>query len=345
MDLFSNRDLGLQPYRRLLIADSTQWQIHSSLRRSFRGFGGSSSKAACKLQTILEPASGKIVLLDYGRATLPDQGYSKKMPKLLSPRDLLLFDLGYYSIKVFESIQRRKAFFIIPIYHHCIVRKKSDETPVSVASLLSTWKYPIHDAQLAVGAERSMNLRLVASKVCQQKANSRRRKLREDYRRQRAGQPTAKRLEFCDWNVLITNMPASQLDANRILNLYRTRWQIEIFFRDLKSLLRLDYCNTSKKERFQAQLLATLFIAALLFLISSRSNPDPYPNKHEVSFNKLIKRFAEVASTFSVLILKQTHQSFLDAVRLIQKLIRISIKLHQPSRQTPLQIFRSCALS
>jgi len=343
--LSTDAALNFKPFGRLLVADSTQWQIHSALTRYFRGSGGSGSTAACKLQTIIEPRSGKLLLLDYGRATLPDQGYSKKLPRILSPNDLLLFDLGYYSAKVFQSIQSRKAFFIIPIYHHAVVRKEYNDTPFSVASLLSTLKNPIHDAQLLIGHDQRIKLRLIAAKVSPLKANSRRKKLRQDYRRRRAGQPKAKRLQFCDWNALITNIPSSKLNAAQILGLYQTRWQIEIFFRDVKSLLRLDYCNTSKKERFLVQLHATLFLAALLFFISSRSNLS-FPSKmlHEISFNKFLKRFAEAASPFSQSILKQTKLSFRNAARLLKKLIRLSIKFHQPSRQTPLQILKSCGL-
>jgi hypothetical protein len=347
MFLFSNQQsLYPKPFRRLLLADSTQWQIHSALTRSFRGSGGSASTAACKLQTIIEPRSGKLLLLDYGKATLPDQGYSKKLPKILSAGDLLLFDLGYYSAKVFQSIHRRKAFFIIPIYHHATVRKQKDQTPCSIASLLSTLKGPFHDAQLFIGSDQLINLRLVAAKVSPEKANSRRRKLRQDYRRRRAGLPTTKRLQFCDWTVLITNIPSSQLIPTQILALYQTRWQIEIFFRDLKSLLKLDFCNTSNKERFLAQLHATLFLAALLFFISSQSNL-AFPSKmlHEISFNKFLKRFAETASSFSQFIAKQTKSSFLNAALLLRKILRLSIKLHQPSRQTPLQILKNCGLS
>lgn len=92
--------------------------------------------AACKLQTVIEAVSGKILLFDYHRATLPDQGYSKKFIKLLQPLDLILFDLGYYSLKVFNKIAAQKAFFICPIYYHASIKGLSAKGSSSIAALL-----------------------------------------------------------------------------------------------------------------------------------------------------------------------------------------------------------------
>jgi transposase len=331
-------------FSRVLIADSTQWQIHSSLARWFRGAGGAASKAICKLQTVIEVKTGKLLLCDYVRGTFPDQGYSKQIPKILSSRDLILFDLGYYSVKVFKHIERRKAFFIIPVYYHASL--KTAQSCSSAAALLKTSKTPIVDLQLTVGSQESMKLRLVAAKVSTQKANRLRRKLREDYRRMRSGEPSEERLQFCNWTALITNVETSQLTTQQVIDLYATRWQIEIFFRDAKSLLKLDSCSTSSRERFETQLLATLFVAALLFFVYGRFNHKTRKYKGpELSLDKLIKRFSECASQFCLSILTQTRRSFLKAAHLIKKLLRNSIKFHQPSRNTPLQILENCGLS
>ena len=343
--LAASETLTTNCFGRLLVADSTQWQVHSALKRWYKGSGGSASKAACKLQTIIEPRSGKLLLMDYGKATRPDQGYSKNIPKLLLAGDLILFDLGYYCVKVFRRIQHRKAFFIIPIYYNAIVRKEFNSASCSVASFLSKVNNEIQDCQLMIGSSEHMNVRLVATKISLQKANAHRRKLREDYRRQRSGQPTEQRLQFCDWTVLITNVPCSQLNTKQVVDLYRTRWQIEIFFRDVKSLLKLDCCKTSNKERFQAQLLAILFVAALLFFVSGRFNKMLHPIHQESSLDKLFKRFGEFASSFSGLILQQSNSSLRQAAQLLLRFNRNAIKFHQPTRETPLQLMKSCGLS
>jgi len=133
----------------------------------------------------------------------------------------------------------------------------------------------------------------------------------------------------------------SEMSTQQIIDTYRTRWQIEIFFRDAKSHLRLNASSTSKRERFEVQLLAVLFIAALLFFIHGRFN-DRSLYDRELSLEKLIKRYAESASALYQCLVKQRFEAL---ARLVEKLLRNSIKFHQPSRQTPRQVMRQCYLS
>lgn len=328
-------------FRRVLVADSTQWPINKALKRWFRGFGGGASKAACKLQTVIEAASGKILLFDYHRATLPDQGYSRKLLRFLRPSDLILFDLGYYSVRVFKTIAKLNAFFISPIYYHATVKKQSRKDSSSIAAFLQKSRTRLIDSELVVGSKESMALRVVALRNSAKKAGQLRRKLRKDCRRQRRGQPTKERLQFCDWTTLITNIPTSQMSAQNIIDAYRTRWQIEIFFRDAKSQLRLNASSTTKRERFEVQLLAVLFVAALLFFIQGRFNVHR-PDGPELSLEKLIKRYAQYASELYQRLINQTFDML---GTFLEKLLRNSIKFHQPSRQTPRQIMKKCCLS
>ena len=254
-------------------------------------------------------------------------------------------DLGYYALKVFKMIQQKKAFFIIPIYYNAIVRKLSAHSgKTSVSGLVKTFSDPLIDMQLMVGSEHPMQLRLIALKLSPEKAASLHRKVKEDYRK-KGNQPPKERLQWCDWTVLITNIPPDLfLNAQQILNLYRTRWQIEIFFRDAKSLLRINVCRSGKKSRFEAELLGTLFLASLLFFLYGCMN-NRTRQKKESSFDKLIKRFRDLARPFFSLLLLQTQQALKRAVDLLLRLVHNSLKFHQPTRKTPREILISCGLA
>lgn len=331
-------------FSRLLIADSTQWQIHRALRRSFRGSGGAASKAVCKLQTVIEPLTGKIAFFDYLPGTKPDQGYLKNIAKCLLPTDLILLDLGYYSVEAFKEINSKGAFFVIPVYYNASVQQLEDRKRFSsVAARINNEKSAVVDIEVIVGTTHSMPLRLVAVRVAEEKADRLRRKLRHDYRHQRRGTPPKERLRFCNCTVLITNVPDSMLSAKQIADLYSTRWQIEIFFRDAKSILKLDLCTTTKKERFEVQLLAVLFVAALLYYCH-RSFNSSSPQR-EISLNKLCKRFCENARPFATYLANQNTEGFSQATSLLKDIIKISIKYRQPSRTTPIQILESLFLS
>jgi hypothetical protein len=333
-------------FSRVLVCDSTHWKLKEKLARAYRGFGGAASKASCKLQTIIEPLSGRLVHWHYMRSCLPDQGYAKKLPKLLKPMNLLLMDLGYYSVKVFKMIERKKAFFISRIYSHAVIKTLSAKPlRTTLARLLKTLSDPLIDLNVIVGTKQSMQLRLIAAKLPREKAAAARRKVKEDYRKQ-GKQAPQERLQCCDWTVLITNIaPSLFLSSEQILRLYSTRWQIEIFFRDAKSLLRINVCRSGKKSRFELELLGTLFLASLLFFLYGCFNNRADQKKHELSFDKIIKRFRDIAVTFIGLLLQQTKQALAKAVKLLRSLVHNALKFHQLTRKTPRENLILCGLA
>jgi hypothetical protein len=242
----------------------------------------------------------------------------------------LLFDLGYYSVVFFNSVISRAAFFICPIYYNAIV--KTDHYQTSVAEFLLNSKANSIDRPLQVGTLHSAQLRLVAFRNSKEKAASLRKKVREDYRK-KGRTPPQKKLLFCDWTTLITNLSPDQISAQNIIQLYRCRWHIEIFFREAKSHLRLDLSCSKNRYRFEAQLLAVLLLAAILYFIQGRFSF--YSRNLELSLDKFIKRFSQVVELIRWHILKQKFRSLLP---IFEKLLRHSIKFYQPSRSTPRQI-------
>jgi hypothetical protein len=49
------------------------------------------------------------------------------------------------------------------------------------------------------------------------------------------GEPSAVRLAWCDWTILVTNVPESLLTPKEAAVLYRARWQVELLFKRWKS--------------------------------------------------------------------------------------------------------------
>ena len=337
--LTESAKLKLARFPRVIVLDSTQWQLNPALKKWFQGSGGGASQAACKLQTAFEFISGKILLMDFHRATRPDQGYGKNILRILHPGDLILMDLGYYSISLFTDIQQRAASFICPVYYHSAVNKQ-DSQKTSVADVLEKVEFTTFDSQFLIGSTDKMNLRLVAFRNSPQKADKLRRKLKEDYRKHGRGQPPQKRLLFCNWTALITNVAPSQLCTQDVLQAYRSRWHIEIFFRDAKSHLNLDASPSAKRERFEVQLLAILIVAALLCFVQGRFN---LYSLEELSLEKLIKRFAQRSALLLECLRTKSFHLLQD---IFLNLLTYSIKFHQPSRKTPRQnLAQVCFLS
>ncbi|MCY0909737.1 MAG: transposase [Sulfobacillus thermotolerans] len=64
--------------------------------------------------------------------------------------------------------------------------------------------------------------------------------------------------------LILTTLSAAEADAAEILELYRLRWQIEIAFKRLKSLIHMDELRAFDPDLAQTYLLAKLLGAVLV---------------------------------------------------------------------------------
>jgi hypothetical protein len=90
--------------------------------------------------------------------------------------------------------------------------------------------------------------------------------LRRAQRKQQ--QVQAETLELAEFFFVFTTLPASEFPAATVLELYRCRWQVELVFKRLKSLLGLGhlpkYDERSCRAWLQAKLLCALLIERLM---------------------------------------------------------------------------------
>ena len=72
---------------------------------------------------------------------------------------------------------------------------------------------------------------------------------------------------------ILTTLTTAQLPALAVLGLYRLRWQIELFFKRLKSLLHIDTMPSREGPTAKSWMLARLIAAALAQLLVQPSGP------------------------------------------------------------------------
>ena len=136
---------------------------------------------------------------------------------------------------------------------------------------------------------RAGPVRLVAFRLSPESAARHRQGLRESMRKQ-GRTPSAQALQLAGWLLLVTNAPASKLPSSMLSYLYRLRWQVELIFRQTKSVLRLDQTESADPSRVQCEIGARLIGAVLLFLWHAHASAES-ARRHqcEVSFEKLIR--------------------------------------------------------
>ena len=190
--------------------------------------------------------------------------------------DLMLFDLGYFDLKLLQEIALNKAWYVSRINYNTQVWLK---TPDGFQRL--NWQEQIkkmHVEQIDeiavyLGMDKKVKTRLIIEKVPDDIANQKRRKLKTDKVNKRKVLSKG-RLAFCDVNAFLTNTTKEQLSKDHVRAIYGVRWQIEIYFKTWKSYMNIDKIEKINIHRFNCTHYASLIyiiLSSKLFLFFKQS--------------------------------------------------------------------------
>jgi Transposase DDE domain len=101
-------------FSRVLIKDGTRFVIPDKLAEHFKGLGGTNGKckAAVAVQYEYDIKNGKTTALEVSHATRCDLTDAKETRFDVLPGDLIIRDLGYFSLSILSEFNRNKAFFL-----------------------------------------------------------------------------------------------------------------------------------------------------------------------------------------------------------------------------------------
>ena len=117
-----------------------------------------------------------------------------------------------------------------------------------------------------------MPVRLVAQRLDDSQKEKRLKNIHNSYR---SKQPSQLVLELAGWSIYITNIPKEMLPQDSIHSVYILRWQIELFFKLVKSYAKIDELSGTTVPRVLCELYAKL-IVIILFLHRMRSGKYTY---------------------------------------------------------------------
>lgn len=332
----------LRPFNRVLIFDSSSWDVHPQLRDVLHGSGGSASSANCKLQAGYEYKKGELCFFQITAGTKPDNKYTDQLPTLLHKNDLALIDQGYFKLKTFQSIDRKGAFYLTRFLVNTNVRDAETMTPIELANILKKLRQDAYQMHIIMeSGKEEIHSRLICLRVSEQVAAKRRRRLKKEARKK--GRNVSQRhLSLCDWTLMVTNVPEMLLPSEMVYALYRLRWQIELIFKQLKSILCIHQSVTSKENRLRCEIYGKLIMAVLLHRIHASINITLW-NKYcrELSMDKLYKRMQERAFTIMQLLLQSRKKAMIYISKEIDRLIKNCLKSIQSSRRTTLEMLEN----
>ena len=327
----------LNGFKAVKILDSSSWDVHEKLKRILAGSGGSASQANCKVQTVYEYISGRLEFFKITRGTIPDQKYSAQIPTLVKAGELVIFDRGYFRVKTLSEIDTQGAYFLTRLVTSVNLFDSLDN-PIYLQNLLgahsgNTLEIPIVFKNSSV----KLPCRLICLRVPEQVSEQRRRKLNAEAKKQ-GTTPSAKTMALCDWTLIITNTPEKLIPIEKALQFYALRWQIELIFKQFKSVLAIHHSNTSNHLRLLCEIYGKLIAATLLAQSHAIINNKLWNSSNqEVSFDKFFKRFRERAFKLTTILLLSTKKARKLCNTEFKKSARNCKKLYQKSRQTSLQ--------
>ena len=187
---------------------------------------------------------------------------------------------------------------------------------------------------LGTKGHRAGPVRLVAFRLSPESAGRQRQGLRESMRTQ-GRTPSAKALELAGWLLLLTNAPADKLPSAMMSYLYRMRWQVELIFRQMKSVLRVDKTESEDPCRIQSEIWARLICAVLLFLWHAHASAECWLRYQcEASFEKLIRILQQWGHAIARAFFGQPHVLLEELRKVWKQILRNGRKGKQKSRRS-----------
>lgn len=251
----------LERFSSVTLLDSSTVTLPDCMKEEYRGCGGShgGGEAAMKLQTEIDLRTGALhVEIEQGRS--PDNATPRQDVRR-GPGSLRITDLGYFNILVFATMMAADEHFLSRLQFGTKVMRRDGEM-VDLLPWLAKQPGPFVDQPILLGKEQRLPCRLIAWRLPEEQANRRRQKLRQETMSKRGQEPTADRLAWCDWTILVTSVPVEMLTPAEAVVLYRARWQVELLFKRWKSqgLVALLSGSTAVRQmvRVWSRLLAVL---------------------------------------------------------------------------------------
>jgi hypothetical protein len=270
----------LSCFNHVRIKDSTKYNVPRNLATKYKGSGGGgdTSDAGISIQYEFDLKTGKFLDLHITEAVRNDQQDAKQTAENVCKNDLVIRDLGYFSASVLRKINGKEAFFLSRLKSDVLVCDENDRE-VDFEKLykkLSKGRIAHCDKHVFITGKKvpvRLYTGLVPAAVYQERI--RRKQQEEQTFRQVVtelvevlndrGRQMKQRTKFLlQFNLFVTNVDAKTLPAERIMPLYRFRWQVELQFLNWKSVFSIHKLQKMKESRY----ITMLYIRLILIIVN-----------------------------------------------------------------------------
>lgn len=259
-------------FNRILIKDSTCFQIDKSMADYYPGSGGAGSKAAIRIQFEYDLLSGRIIDLSVNAFNDQDATNSLETIEITHRGDLILRDLAYMNLSVLERLIIKGVYFVARLQYNVKVFEKTNDgfqelDFVKIRNYMIQYQLPVYEKAVYIGAQKKIKVRLIIHLLPDNVIAERLRKSQRNNKKKGRKQLSQKYKVRAALNLFITNASEQQISTVNIYPLYRLRWQIELMFKIWKSLCNIDEVKKVKRERLECYILGKLIFIVFAWRI------------------------------------------------------------------------------
>ncbi len=249
-------------FNNIWLQDSTCLSLPDCLKYIFPGnISRGKQKAVAKVNAIVNAVTGVCANFDIVGYNISEQELSDRIFEVAKSGDLVLRDLGYAVLSVFQKMEENGIFYISRLKFGIHIFNPKTKAQLSLVSILKNKSCV--DIPILCGKKDKVAMRLIAIKLCPKQVKERIRKAKKD-RDKRLNHSTE--YYYClGYSIFITNIKKEKCDTKQIAELYGVRWQIEIMFKSWKSGVGIEKTIPEaecKTERIESMLyMIMLYIA------------------------------------------------------------------------------------
>ncbi len=218
--------------------------------------GPASKGTDWRLHARFDPGRGGFADLALSKGNLGERVDRTK----ITAGQTMIQDRGYARVRDFAAVLAAKAHFITRIGWRSLRLLGVDQQPIDVLALVPQDDQPVEHAVWVKGIKAP--LRLLIQRIPPEKAERQRNRVTR--KAAKAGHKIDPRTSVAaGYLMLITSLPAAAQPAQRIVSMYRSRWQIELGFKRLKSIAGIGALPALDPNLARTWLLAHLIAAVL----------------------------------------------------------------------------------
>lgn len=244
-------------FNRVLLQDSTNIHLPDHMARIYKGgFAKGKEKSIAKLNLVIDIFSGKFLLMQCMSFTKTEQAIASNILDLSKKGDLVIRDLGYSSLGIFEQMTQKGIYFLSRLQYGISLFEAESQRPINLLQLLKG-KSSVN-LWVLCGKNKITKVRLVAIRLSKEQAAERKRKAKQN--RDKRLNHSQEYYDLLDYVIFITNVSEDIWKEHQVANVYRIRWNIEIIFKSWKSGFKI-------KELIPKDIKRTERIESILYLI------------------------------------------------------------------------------